>query len=27
LLRRWLGAVRVPASVQVKVDVDPYSFL
>ena len=27
LLRRWLAAVRVPAAVQVKVDVDPYSFL
>ncbi len=27
LLRRWLGAVRVPTAVQVKVDVDPYSFL
>jgi primosomal protein N' (replication factor Y) len=27
VLRRWLGAVRVPAAVQIKVDVDPYSFL
>ena len=27
LIRRWLSAVRVPASVRVQVDVDPYSFL
>jgi primosomal protein N' (replication factor Y) len=27
VLRRWLAAVRVPAAVQIKVDVDPYSFL
>lgn len=27
ILRHWLAAVKVPAGVRVKVDVDPYSFL
>ena len=27
MLREWLGAVAVPSSVRVRVDVDPYSFL
>jgi primosomal protein N' (replication factor Y) len=27
VLREWLGRVKVPASVRVQVDVDPYSFL
>ncbi|MCY4429781.1 MAG: hypothetical protein OXC11_05225 [Rhodospirillales bacterium] len=26
-VRTWLGSVRVPAQVRIKVDVDPYSFL
>jgi hypothetical protein len=27
VLREWVGKVKVPASVRVQVDVDPYSFL
>jgi primosomal protein N' (replication factor Y) (superfamily II helicase) len=27
VLRQWLGAVKIPSSVRVQVDVDPYSFL
>jgi primosomal protein N' (replication factor Y) len=27
LLRAWLAAVKLPASVRLQVDVDPYSFL
>ena len=27
ILSRWLGSIRWPASVRVRVDVDPYSFL
>ena len=27
MLRKWLGAVAVPSSVRVRVDVDPYNFL
>jgi primosomal protein N' (replication factor Y) (superfamily II helicase) len=27
VLRDWLGRVKVPSSVRVQVDVDPYSFL
>jgi primosomal protein N' (replication factor Y) len=27
VLRDWLGRVRLPGSVRVQVDIDPYSFL
>jgi primosomal protein N' (replication factor Y) (superfamily II helicase) len=27
LLRQWLGGLRMPSSVRIQVDVDPYSFL
>jgi primosomal protein N' (replication factor Y) (superfamily II helicase) len=27
VLRDWLGRVKLPSSVRVQVDVDPYSFL
>jgi primosomal protein N' (replication factor Y) len=26
-VRTWLGSVRAPAGIRIKVDVDPYSFL
>jgi len=27
VVRRWIGAVKTPAGVRVKVDIDPYSFV
>jgi primosomal protein N' (replication factor Y) len=27
ILKQWLAAVRLPSSVRLRVDVDPYSFL
>ncbi|MDE0408824.1 MAG: hypothetical protein OXN81_13305, partial [Alphaproteobacteria bacterium] len=27
VLRAWLGSVRLPASVSLQIDVDPYSFM
>jgi primosomal protein N' (replication factor Y) len=27
LLRQWLGRIRLPASIRLQIDVDPYSFL